>query len=279
MLPVRSRASDRADGARWRRCVRRPPLVLQGRQVMYPALDIDAPGYPPPRPRLRAHPSQPNTSQPNRASRTRASASVVSGRPDRRSIRPPSWSPAPARPSRPGPGGRSGPIGPPAGCRAAGRPRATTGRSMCSAWASPSSRAYVGGRSSRESSAGRRKVPSRPGSQASRSAASGDGRPDVLLAGVAERRQHRPSPPPRPRAGGSGASRTFQTYSERAWPGWRSAKSRPSISASGSKPSRPRSFRPKSTVMTTYPSGFGVLARTSTACRTPIPRSWTSHGP
>jgi hypothetical protein len=48
-----------------------------------------------------------------------------------------------------------------------------------------------------------------------------------------------------------GASRTFQANSERAWPGCLSAKSRPSISAAGSKPSRPRSFRPNSSVTST----------------------------
>jgi len=89
---------------------------------------------------------------------------------------------------------------------------------MCRAWASPSSRVYVGGRSSSESSPGRWKASSRPGSQASRSAASpiadktaswleslNDWSTDVSTTPATSRR--------------FGASRTFQTYSERAWLG------------------------------------------------------------
>ena len=203
VLPVRPRASDRTDGARWRRCVRRAALVLQGRRVMYPALD---------RPPARVASSRSTIA--TRSGGALSPHSTSGGMPSRRAA------------------------------------SAITGRSMFSAWARPSSRVYVGGRSSRESSAGRRKVPSRPGSQASRSAAGAiadltfsrleslkDARADLSTTPATSRR--------------FGASRTFQTYSARAWLGWRSANSSPSISAPGSNPSRPRSFRPNSTVMTT----------------------------
>ena len=105
-----------------------------------------------------------------------------------------------------------------------------------------------------------------------------DHRPGLLRARAVEGRQHRSLDHP----GHQPAVRGQQHVPDVLRPsvtGWASAKSRPSISAAGSNPSSPRSLRPNSTVMDTYPAASGVRARTSTACRTPMPRSWASHGP
>ena len=116
----------------------------------------------------------------------------------------------------------------------------TTGWLMPSAWASPSSRANVGGRSSSDRSAGWWKFPSGPGSQASPAAARPieDWTCSVRESANCSRTDFSTTPPTSRQFG---ASSTFHTYSARACPGWRSANSRPSIRASGSNPSTPRS--------------------------------------
>ena len=127
---------------------------------------------------------------------------------------------------------------------------------MPRAWASCSSRAKAGGSSSTEISAGCRNVPSGCGSQAASWAATPIADRTVSRLASANDISTESSTTPAI-SGRFGLSRLFHTYSARAWPGCRSANSRPSSWAAGSKPSRPRSFRPKSTATVTCPVGPG----------------------